>query len=86
MRVAFEAVPEINVPALTLLLMSVTEVAVMEIAEPEAAEAEAVKLVTTSLPVDPGLNVPQAPAGEQLQITPAVSRVTLALTFTIWPG
>jgi hypothetical protein len=38
MRVAFEAVPEINILALALLLMSVTEVATMVMAAPEAAE------------------------------------------------
>lgn len=30
--------------------------------------------------------MPQADAGEQLQVTPAVSWETLALTFTLWPG
>jgi hypothetical protein len=38
MRVAFEAVPEINILALALLLISVTEVATMVMAAPEAAE------------------------------------------------
>jgi hypothetical protein len=62
MRVAFEAIGEIKVPALALLPLSVTEVAVMM------------------------MKVPQAPAGEQLQITPPMSWETLALTLTAWLG
>lgn len=38
LRVAFEAIGEIHVPALALLLMSVTEVGIMKIAVPEVAE------------------------------------------------
>jgi hypothetical protein len=40
--VAFEAIPEINVLAVAILSLSVTEVAVMVITVPEAAEAGAV--------------------------------------------
>jgi hypothetical protein len=40
----------------------------------------------TSLPVDVRLKVPQAAAGEQLHVTPAVSWETLALMFTVWLG
>ena len=39
LRVAFEAIPEINVLAVALLPLSVTEVAIMVITVPEAAEA-----------------------------------------------
>ena len=42
LSVAFEAIPEINVLAVALLPLSVTEVAMMVIAEPDAAEAGAV--------------------------------------------
>jgi hypothetical protein len=42
LSVAFEAIPEINVIALTFLLVSVTEVAVIVNAVPELAEAGAV--------------------------------------------
>jgi hypothetical protein len=43
-------------------------------------------VVTTSLPVDTGLNVPQAAAGEQLHFTPALSWETLALMLAVWLG
>ena len=36
--------------------------------------------------MDAGLKVPQVPAGEQLQVTPAVLSETLALTLTVWLG
>jgi len=84
LRVASEEVTAIDVLALALLLMSVTEVAVMVIEVPEATEDGTKKLVMAPLPVDMGLKVPQVPAGEQLQVTPAVSWETLALTLTGW--